>query len=77
MKSEVNAIMTALVKTLNFPIESSILYQIPIFLTLCATGLRNAEIIFCASNRISNALLINANNGANGNAATNMVTNPN
>ena len=58
MNSDVKAIMKADDTTDSLPMISKILYQIPIFLTRCATGRRIDVIIFFASKRISNRLLI-------------------
>lgn len=62
--------------TESFEIESRILNQIPISLTRCPTGLLYMVSNFFASNLISKILFINAQNGARGNAATNIVINP-
>lgn len=51
-------------------------YHTPIPSDLYATGRRNSLIMLMASIRISMRLVINAINGANGKAATNIVTNP-
>lgn len=48
----------------------------PISLTRCPTGLLYMISNFFASNLISKTLFNNAKNGANGNAATKIVTNP-
>lgn len=65
-----------LVMTLSLPIESRILYQTPILRTRCCTGLRCKRSNFVASSLISKMLFNNANKGASGNAATNIVTKP-
>lgn len=48
----------------------------PISLTRCPTGLLYMVNNFFASNLVSKILFSNAKNGANGNAATKIVTNP-
>ena len=48
----------------------------PISLTRCPTGLLYRVSNFFASSLISKILFNNAKNGANGNAATKIVTNP-
>lgn len=48
----------------------------PMSLTRCPTGLLYIVSNFFASNLISKTLFNNAKNGANGNAATKIVTNP-
>ena len=48
----------------------------PISLTRCPTGLLYMVNNFFASNLVSKTLFSNAKNGANGNAATKIVTNP-
>lgn len=60
----------------NLEIESRIRYQIPISLTRCPTGLLYMVSNFFASNLISKILFNSAKNGARGNAATKIVTNP-
>ena len=59
-----------------FDIESNILYQTPISLTLWITGLLYIVINFFASSRISKILFSKAKNGARGKAATKIVTKP-
>lgn len=56
--------------------ESRMRYHMPISLTRCPTGLLYRVNNFFASNLISKTLFNNAKNGANGNAATKIVTNP-
>lgn len=51
-------------------------YHMPISLTRCPTGLLYMVNNFFASNLISKTLFNNAKNGAKGNAATKIVTNP-
>lgn len=65
-----------LVITDNLEMESKIRYHMPISVTRCPTGLLYIVNNFFASNRISKTLFNNAKNGANGNAATKIVTNP-
>lgn len=56
--------------------ESRMRYHMPISITRCPTGLLYITNNFLASNRISKILFNNAKKGANGNAATKIVTNP-
>lgn len=56
--------------------ESRMRYHMPMSLTRCPTGLLYMVNNFFASNLISKTLFSNAKNGANGNAATKIVTNP-
>lgn len=60
----------------NLEMESRMRYQIPISLTRCPTGLLYMVSNFFASNLISKTLFNSAKNGAKGNAATKIVTNP-
>lgn len=60
----------------NLEMESRMRYHMPISPTRCPTGLLYMVNNFFASNLISKMLFSNAKNGANGNAATNIVTNP-
>lgn len=65
-----------LVITDNLEIESRIRNHMPISVTRCPTGLLYIVNNFLASNLISKTLFNSAKNGANGNAATKIVTNP-
>lgn len=62
--------------TLSLAIQSRIRYQTPMSRTRCVTGRRWKVSSFFASNRISSMLFNKAKNGANGKAATKIVTKP-
>ena len=77
MNSEVKAITNEFTKTANQLIERRIPNQIPIPWARSAIGRRKFTAKLIASIRSSRMLLMSANKGASGKAATNIVTKPN
>ena len=76
MNSEVNAITNEFTRTEILLRAKSMSYHTPIVWARSATGRRKFTTKLMASILSSKALLIKANKGARGKAATNIVTNP-
>lgn len=77
MNSDVKAITNEFTKTAIQLIVRRMPNQTPIPCDRSATGLRKFTTKLIASMRSSRMLLMSANNGASGKAATNIVTKPN